>query len=60
MRRTAASFPPIETWMNMSEGEQEAVIHAIEMSRRRRSRIVPILATATLGTAIAVLCYFVL
>ena len=60
MRRTAASFPPIETWMNMSESEQEAVIHAIETPRRRRSRVVPILAATTLGTAVAVLCYFVL
>jgi hypothetical protein len=60
MLRTVPSFPPIETWAEMTEDEQDAVIQAIEISRRRRSRIVPTLATIALGTAIAFVCYFVL
>lgn len=43
------SFPPIDTWQNMSEAEQDALIQAIETSRRRRSRIV--FALACIGLA---------
>lgn len=60
MLKAAPSFPPIETWAKMTEGEQDAVIQAIELSRRRRSWIGPALATIALGTAMAVGCYVVL
>ena len=52
MPKTAQSFPPIDTWMNMSEGEQDAVIQSIENARRRRSWIVPVLALAIIAVGI--------
>ena len=60
MLRTAPSFPPIETWAKMSESEQDAVIQAIEISRRRRWRLVPMLTAVVLGAGIAIVCYYAL
>ena len=57
MLGTAPSFPPIETWEKMSESEQDAVIQAIEISRRRRSRFLPMLFLA-LGAMIALVCCY--
>ena len=39
MRGQTRSFPSIDTWQRMSEGEQDAFIRAIEISRRRRLRL---------------------
>lgn len=60
MRKTAQSFPPIETWMTMSEGEQDAIIQAIDASRKRRSLLVPVLAISIFGTVVARVFYFLL
>lgn len=60
MLRAAPSFPPMDTWAKMTEDEQDAVIRAIEVSRRRRSWIVPTLAIIALGTAVVFVCYSVL
>jgi hypothetical protein len=52
------SFPPIETWQKMSESEQDALIQAIETSRRRRSRLAIALACISLCAAIAVIGHY--
>ena len=60
MRKTAQSFPPIETWMTMSEGEQDAIIQAIDASRKRRSLLVPVLAISIFGIVVAGVFYILL
>ena len=52
------SFPPIETWQKMSESDQDALIQAIEISRRRRVRLAIALACIGLCAAIAVFGYY--
>ena len=58
MPKTAQSFPPIDTWISMSEGEQDAVIQSIENARRRRSWIVPALTLAIIAVGIASAWYY--
>lgn len=58
MLKTAQSFPPIETWMTMSEGEQDAIIQSIEASRKRRARFLPVLVVLAVGAMIAIVCYY--
>jgi hypothetical protein len=60
MPKTAQSFPPIDTWMSLSEDEQDAVIQSIENARRRRSWMVPILALAIIAVGIASVWYYLL
>ena len=60
MLKTAQSFPPIETWMTMSEGEQDAIIQAIDASRKRRSLLVPVLAIPIFGTVVVGVFYILL
>ena len=60
MRKTAQSFPPIEIWMMMSEGEEDAIIQAIDASRKRRSLLVPVLAISIFGTVVAGVFYILL
>lgn len=60
MPKAAQSFPPIDTWMSMSEGEQDAVIKSIENARRRRSWVAPALALAIIAAVTASACYYLL
>jgi hypothetical protein len=60
MPKTAQSFPPIDTWISMSEGEQDAVIQSIENARRRRSWIVPALTLAIIAVGIASAWHYLL
>ncbi len=57
MLKAAPSFPPIETWAKMSESDQDAIIQAMEISRRRRWWTVPMLAAIAFGTVIAIVFY---
>ena len=41
----------------MSESDQDAIIQAMEVSRRRRWWTVPVLVAIALGTVIAIVCY---
>lgn len=53
------SFPPIDTWTKMSESEQDALIQAMEASRRRRSRLAIAIACLGLCASITVIgCYW--
>lgn len=60
MPKTAPSFPPIDTWLRMSEGEQDAVIQAVENSRRRHSWMVPVLALAVMAVVFGGAWYYLL
>lgn len=57
MLGSAPSFPSIDTWQQMSEGEQDALIQAIERSRRRRSRVLIGLGSAGACAILALISY---
>jgi hypothetical protein len=60
MLGSTPSFPSIDRWQEMSEGDQDALIRAIERSRRRRSRLIFGSAGIGICATIALIAYCVL
>ncbi len=50
MPRAAPSFPAFDEWQRMSEGEQDALLDALE-SKERRGRLAMRLLVGLVGTA---------
>ena len=50
MPRAAPSFPAFDEWQSMSEGEQDALLDALE-SKERRGRLAMRLLIGAAGTA---------